>query len=72
MELLKRLEHPNIVSYVDSFSEEGVLVVIMEYCEEGDMQFHVKRKQERGEQFEEELVLNWFLQITMALQYLHS
>lgn len=37
VELLKRLEHPNIVSYIDSFVEGGVLVVIMEYCEEGDM-----------------------------------
>lgn len=31
--LLKGLRHPNIVAYVDSFIENGTLIIIMEYCE---------------------------------------
>lgn len=32
-DLLKSLRHPNIVSYIDSYIEDGVLIIIMEYCE---------------------------------------
>ena len=31
--LLKNLQHPNIVSYKTSFITKGMLVIIMEYCE---------------------------------------
>ena len=33
MKLLKELKHPHIVNYVDSFIEDGELIIIMEYCE---------------------------------------
>lgn len=33
--MLSRLEHPNIVSYFDSFEEEGVLMIEMEYADGG-------------------------------------
>ena len=33
VKLLKELKHPNIVSYKDSFIDEGILIIIMEYCE---------------------------------------
>ena len=31
--LLKNLNHPNIVSYKTSFISQGLLIIIMEYCE---------------------------------------
>ena len=31
--LLKNLQHPNIVAYKTSFIAQGILVIIMEYCE---------------------------------------
>ncbi len=31
--LLKNLQHPNIVSYKTSFVLQGILIIIMEYCE---------------------------------------
>ncbi len=33
--VLSKLEHPNIVSYFDSFEEDGVLMIEMEYAEGG-------------------------------------
>ena len=33
VQLLKELKHPHIVSYKDSFIEDGNLIIIMEYCE---------------------------------------
>lgn len=29
--LLRYLDHPNIVEYIASFIEEGVLIIVMEY-----------------------------------------
>ena len=31
--LLKNLQHPNIVAYKTSYITKGMLVIIMEYCE---------------------------------------
>jgi NIMA (never in mitosis gene a)-related kinase len=33
VELLKNLNHPNIVSYKTSFISQGLLIIVMEYCE---------------------------------------
>jgi serine/threonine protein kinase len=49
--LLRHLQHPNIVGYKNSFIDNGVLIIIMEYCEGkdgisnaivGDLGFHIK------------------------------
>jgi NIMA (never in mitosis gene a)-related kinase len=84
-ELLKSLNHPNIVGYERTFIEDGQLVIVMEYCEgkeiikissspEGDLSYHIKkRKHELAvEHFPEKLILNWFLQLLFALEYIHS
>ena len=31
--ILKELNHPNIVSYKGSFVDRGILIIIMEFCE---------------------------------------
>lgn len=33
--VLSKLEHPNIISYYDSFEDDGVLMIEMEYAEGG-------------------------------------
>ena len=42
------------------------------YFIEGDLAFHIKRKRQRGEYFPEKVILNWFLQISMSLNYIHD
>lgn len=32
------LEHEHVVRYYDSFIERGVLCIVMEYCNRGDLQ----------------------------------
>jgi NIMA (never in mitosis gene a)-related kinase len=71
-QLLKQLKHPHIVEYIESFVEDGTFVIIMEYCEEGDLAFHIKGMVKKKQNFSEELVLNWFLQIAFALNYIHK
>ncbi|CAG9333213.1 unnamed protein product [Blepharisma stoltei] len=71
-ELLRRLNHPNIVKYKESFCEEGLLIIVMEYCKIGDLGYHIKQKVKQRETFTETEIMNWFVQMCMALQYIHS
>ena len=35
VQILSRLDHPNIISYYDNFEEDGVLMIEMEYADGG-------------------------------------
>ena len=63
--LMKNLKHPNIVEFHESFIEDGLLYIIMEYCEEGDLSHHIKRNKKRNKQFSDKQILNWFVQIAI-------
>ncbi|XP_060766448.1 serine/threonine-protein kinase Nek4 isoform X3 [Neoarius graeffei] len=70
-QLLSQLKHPNIVTYRESW--EGAdyqLYIVMRFCEGGDL-YH-RLKQQKGELLPERQVVEWFVQIAMALQYLHE
>ena len=69
--LLKNLDHPHIVAYKQSYFTLEKLVIIMEYCEVGDMSYHIKRKVNKKEHFSETEIFNWFIQICLALEYVH-
>ncbi|KAG1960653.1 serine/threonine-protein kinase Nek1 [Pimephales promelas] len=73
VEILKTLQFGYIVTYVDSFEEKeaGRIYIVMEYCEGGDLsKLMGKQKDERF--FEEKQILDWLVQICLALQYLHK
>jgi len=59
--LLKNLDHPNIVRYKESFVTKTQMAIIMEYCEVGDLAYHIKRKAAKEEQFNEMEIFNWFV-----------
>jgi NIMA (never in mitosis gene a)-related kinase len=44
----------------------------MEYCEVGDLSYHIKRKVKNSESFSEAEIFNWFIQICLALEYVHG
>lgn len=69
--LLSKLRHPNIVSYKDSFeSDDGYLYIVMGFCDGGDL--YTRLKQQTNTALEEKQVVEWFVQIAMALQYMHE
>lgn len=69
--LLSKLKHPNIVTYKDSFQAgERHLYIAMQYCEGGDL--YTWLKELKGKVLEERQIVEWFIQIAMALQYLHE
>lgn len=36
--IMARLDHPQVVRYYDSFIDAGILCIVMEYCDRGDLQ----------------------------------
>ncbi|NXP20356.1 NEK4 kinase, partial [Scytalopus superciliaris] len=70
-QLLSQLRHPNIVTYRESWQgQDGHLYIVMGFCEGGDL-YH-KLKEQKGRLLPEAQVVEWFVQIAMALQYLHE
>ncbi|KAK7128135.1 hypothetical protein R3I93_020667 [Phoxinus phoxinus] len=70
-QLLSQLKHPNIVTYRESWEgEDCQLYIVMGFCEGGDL-YH-RLKLQKGELLPERQVVEWFVQIAMALQYLHE
>ncbi|XP_068171414.1 serine/threonine-protein kinase Nek4 isoform X2 [Antennarius striatus] len=70
-QLLSQLRHPNIVTYRESWEgDDCQLYIVMGFCEGGDL-YH-RLKQQKGELLPEKQVVEWFVQIAMALQYLHE
>ena len=61
VKLLSELQHPNIVQYVESFTEGGCVNMVMEYCEAGDLFTFITNQ--RGRPLQEELILFFFLQV---------
>lgn len=53
--------------------EKGHIYLIEEYCEEGDLAFHIRRQiRKKKNYFSENVVSKWLLQLLLALEYLHN
>ncbi|AWP11193.1 putative serine/threonine-protein kinase Nek1 [Scophthalmus maximus] len=68
--VLAKMSHPNIVQYKESFEEGGCLYIVMDYCEGGDL--FRKINSQKGVLFKEEQILDWFVQICLALKHVHD
>lgn len=68
--VLAQLKHPNIVTYIESFEERGTLYIVMNYCSGGDL--YSKINDRRGQLFSEDQILNWFVQLCLAIKHIHD
>eukprot|EP01125_Pyxidicula_operculata_P017905 TRINITY_DN6324_c0_g1_i3.p1 TRINITY_DN6324_c0_g1~~TRINITY_DN6324_c0_g1_i3.p1 ORF type:complete len:1458 (-),score=499.55 TRINITY_DN6324_c0_g1_i3:1446-5765(-) len=68
IKLLKKLEHPNIVKYVDSVQTDNSLFIVLEFVENGSLADITK---EVG-RFPEPLIVIYISQILEGLDYLHE
>jgi len=69
--ILSRLSHPNIVRYHESFNESGTLYIVMELVEGASLLDHLTSTAEKGRRMSEESAWNVFLQVVLALHYIH-
>ena len=72
--LLSELNSKYIVKYIDSFNEKNKLNIVMEYCNEGDLEKFLEenKKKKKLKHLNEDLIWKLFLQIAIGMAYLHS
>ncbi|OCT75877.1 serine/threonine-protein kinase Nek10 [Xenopus laevis] len=68
----EQLCHPNIVRYYKTFLENDKLYVVMELIEGAPLGEHFKSLKEKNQMFSEERIWNIFIQLCLALRYLHK
>ncbi|XP_063884250.1 serine/threonine-protein kinase Nek8-like isoform X1 [Scylla paramamosain] len=66
--VLALLDHPNIVSYMDSFERDTILCIEMEYADGGSLAQYLTQRVKR---IDEREVLAIFHQITAAIAHMH-
>ncbi|XP_034739159.1 NIMA-related kinase 12 isoform X2 [Etheostoma cragini] len=69
--IIRRLEHPHVVKCSDAFvNSDGFIYIVMNYCDGGTLDDKVKQRNPE-EFFTEDTVMGWFVQVAMALNYIH-
>merc|ERR1719322_1081104 len=69
VQILKRLSHPNIIKYYENFLDEKNLVIAMEYAQGGTLHQFLTQQTSL---LKEQKIASFFIQIVVALQYIHS
>ncbi|XP_062839860.1 serine/threonine-protein kinase Nek10 isoform X8 [Anolis carolinensis] len=68
----EQLYHPNVVRYYRTFLENDKLYIIMELIEGAPLGEHFHSLKEKQQHFSEERIWNIFIQLCLALRYLHK
>ncbi|MCJ8745494.1 hypothetical protein PDJAM_G00130730 [Pangasius djambal] len=68
----EQMSHPNIVKYLKTFLEGDRLYIVMELVEGAPLAEHFNSLKEKQQTFTEERVWNIFIQMCLALRYLHK
>lgn len=80
VKIIQKLNHPNIVQYLDSWYEGNELVICLEYVEAGDLKRQIRKANEKitsgistiPDFFDERIIWNYFSQIADAIKYMHE
>eukprot|EP00927_Polykrikos_kofoidii_P073197 TRINITY_DN69268_c0_g1_i1.p1 TRINITY_DN69268_c0_g1~~TRINITY_DN69268_c0_g1_i1.p1 ORF type:complete len:382 (+),score=60.45 TRINITY_DN69268_c0_g1_i1:109-1254(+) len=72
--LLRRVSSGStyIVQYIDSFLEEGILCLVMEFCARGDLCRFLRQRSKECSFFSENTVWKLILQVGEGLRWLHE
>ena len=70
--LLSKLNHPAIVKFYDSFFDNEMFCIVTEFCEGGDLKTKIAETKKAGSTFPEQQIVDWFVQLMMAVEYIHN
>lgn len=70
VEVLKNIEHTNIIKYQNYVKSKSKLLILMEYADGGDLTKLIQGR--NGKLIPEETILDYFVQICLAIKYLHD
>ncbi|XP_043910354.1 serine/threonine-protein kinase Nek8 [Protopterus annectens] len=69
-QVLKLLNHPNIIEYYENFLEDKALMIAMEYAPGGTLAEYIQKR--CNSLLDEETILHFFTQILLALHHVHN
>ena len=70
--LMQKFSHPCIVELVESFLDDEVLVIVMEFCAAGDLETLISFHKKQKAVFPEDSIRDWIAQMSSALGHVHS
>ena len=75
VKILRKLNHPNIIKFHEVFvvkEPSQTLNIIAEYADGGDLSEKIKNQKKKKGYFKESQILDWFIQICLALHHMHK
>ena len=71
---LRQIDHPNIICFKGAFksNKKNILNIITEYADNGDLYKLLSYNSKKNIYFEENQLLDWLIQCSFALSYLHE
>ncbi|PAV73212.1 hypothetical protein WR25_14303 [Diploscapter pachys] len=72
IDLLKQLNHVNVIRYYASFIDNNQLNIVLELAEAGDMSRMIKHFKKNGRLIPEKTIWKYFVQFARALNHMHT
>lgn len=70
--ILSSLNNKYVVKYLESFTLNNSLNIVMEYCDGGDLGIYLKEQMKNTKYLPEEKIWKIFIQICLGLNYIHN
>lgn len=65
----RRLRHPHLCRFIEYFNESSAMILVLEYCTDGDLTDTIKRK---GSKITNSIAQQWMYQILLGVSFMHS
>jgi serine/threonine protein kinase len=66
------LRHSNIVKYLQTFKKDDCIYIVMDLIDGSPLSYCIQQLKDKNERFYEDRIWNIFIQMVLALKYLHK
>ena len=70
--LLKRVGHPNIIKYLNSFIYQNELYIVVEWADKGEVKRLIKNYKQEGYELDERKTIDFTWEIAEGLNHMHE